>query len=836
MLMLLPYAALFTAIGQNMNGFAYNIANPHPNGKFSGIYSRDDSTLKYFDVYSPPITTRYGQIYWTMMDAVPLPADVIARFANKTMAIRGYECNQVMKSPNGDIPVPINAAYNHHHTGNIVGVNARLVEKVLTPGSEEAMFAHGAATTWIAEDTRPPHLRTEGAAPINVALHEGNGGEFRQSYHGFPKGYAQLVHSPVTWKLQPMQIDTWNRENNYTASKNGGVNPFNMTSWPRGEFMAGPQPVNSWAPRHDSNPATVYSGLLECPCTDRITKVVEGGAATIKTTGDATCGGSSGADNFVDAKSCYAGAVASLSELVQFGLKITPLAVTENDPHRPTGCSVSITSTQPGSGLPRGFVNPLNATVFWNTDLTSELPCGAASATTKKQLTLWGGVKKSVTDDVGLNFQFNATTLLLTISAPQDVWVGVGFNASTMLVGTYAIVVDGDGDVSEHILGTESEGTTLPEPSSIEIAQTSVASGRRVTRLVVPLSNVTKTRVDFEELLATGALPIITALGSGKKFAYHASKSNHVINLFAIEEDAAMPSSSCLCPGRTASIPFGKGVGELVYTPVAGEPGGAGSSVPGSPKTSLHFAKNCLSYPGGTMLLGKNPSCDLRAYTGGQSCCHHLFTLLDQNQTTPWQDEPLVYHHKWRIWYDPTPVEDIMRLPLPADVPIIQNVLQFNWGGMASPTEYDVPKCGEGVYGCSRTGVNGSWVHTHNGTWQLSQMTSRAGAIPKGSTGVQWAVIHGHCHAPTCIEFELWNADANTLICRQTAAVGRSNKTFDEDGYLHIPPCVWGSEEEGLHAPLRLPFNTTLYGVKRCQADYGHHGEMSLWQTYGTYY
>ena len=33
--------------------------------------------------------------------------------------------------------------------------------------------------------------------------------------------------------------------------------------------------------------------------------------------------------------------------------------------------------------------------------------------------------------------------------------------------------------------------------------------------------------------------------------------------------------------------------------------------------TSLGFAKQCLPYPAGTMLLEKNPSCDLRACTAG---------------------------------------------------------------------------------------------------------------------------------------------------------------------------------------------------------------------------
>ena len=102
---------------QNMNGFAYSIANPHPNGKWTGEYGKIDPTLDYVDVYSPPISTLYAQVYWTMMDLVPLPPTVVQRFANKTMAIRGYECNQAMETAGGiDIPVPISAAYNHHHT------------------------------------------------------------------------------------------------------------------------------------------------------------------------------------------------------------------------------------------------------------------------------------------------------------------------------------------------------------------------------------------------------------------------------------------------------------------------------------------------------------------------------------------------------------------------------------------------------------------------------------------------------------------------------------------------------------------------------------------------
>jgi len=54
---------------------------------------------------------------------------------------------------------------------------------------------------------------------------------------------------PKEFHIQPMQIDTHNRDNNGT------------------KFVAGPEPKASCAPK-----GAVYSGVLECPCTDRITK------------------------------------------------------------------------------------------------------------------------------------------------------------------------------------------------------------------------------------------------------------------------------------------------------------------------------------------------------------------------------------------------------------------------------------------------------------------------------------------------------------------------------------------------------------------------------------
>ena len=42
-----------------------------------------------------------------MMKPVELPSNIINRFTNKTMAIVGYEVDQVFKTKNGDVPLPI---------------------------------------------------------------------------------------------------------------------------------------------------------------------------------------------------------------------------------------------------------------------------------------------------------------------------------------------------------------------------------------------------------------------------------------------------------------------------------------------------------------------------------------------------------------------------------------------------------------------------------------------------------------------------------------------------------------------------------------------------------
>ena len=78
----------------NMNG-EYLLSNSHPNGKWDSNYAKFGDDLEYMDVYSPVISTKYSEVYWTMMDPVPLDKDVVEKFKGKIMAVVGYETDQV---------------------------------------------------------------------------------------------------------------------------------------------------------------------------------------------------------------------------------------------------------------------------------------------------------------------------------------------------------------------------------------------------------------------------------------------------------------------------------------------------------------------------------------------------------------------------------------------------------------------------------------------------------------------------------------------------------------------------------------------------------------------
>merc|ERR1711935_620198 len=113
-------------------------------------------------------------------------------------------------------------------------------------------------------------------------------------------------------------------------------------------------------------------------------------------------------------------------------------------------------------------------------------------------------------------------------------------------------------------------------------------------------------------------------------------------------------------------------------------------------------------------------------------------------------------------------------------------------------------------------------TQTITGTWM---------PVPASSKGVHMVKAHFHCHAPTCIKMELWNHDTGKLLCRESTLIGGTGKIdlkrFDEPGYIAVPPCLWGSPEDGLNPP-PLMTGMTIKVISLTNNTYGHHGEMAL--------
>ena len=150
---------------------------------------------------------------------VDLPADVVQRYAGKGMAIVGFEMDQVRKTPQGDIPVPLTVVYNHHFESNLVGAKSRLEQVPITGPDDPKVaelglangYGHGghglpdySEGLWAVRDLAP-----DNDIPTSTSLGGANGGEYRGSFHGYAPGYAQVIDSPTKFQITPMQIGAY---------------------------------------------------------------------------------------------------------------------------------------------------------------------------------------------------------------------------------------------------------------------------------------------------------------------------------------------------------------------------------------------------------------------------------------------------------------------------------------------------------------------------------------------------------------------------------------------------------------------------------------------------
>jgi len=751
-------------IQENLNGDY--ILSQTPGGhdtqaKFPTHYKDYPGGAISFDVYSPLISQLYSQVFWKGLAPVALPADIVKRFDGKGMAVIGFEMDQVRRTKDGDVSVPISAVYNHHFESNMAGKHT--VFKKMTPATDPHAHEHNMGHGLPDEYYVVEELGTSSSGlPTHTAFGGANGGEYRKSFHGYAPGLAQVIESPTELQVTPMQIDTWNRDK---------MNVSHPT-----KFFPGPLPRNSLAPTE--NPQ--YSGMLECPVTTRIRKDVQGGYVA-KASGACETG-----SKIATASECFAAAKAALDD---GSANFTFTSV--SDEGKPPGCS-ALADASIGN-----FIH-----VFFNADIGTQIECGHGA----QQIS--GNASSLVKLAVNLDVPTQVATI--TVTGPSDVWFGVGFNASAMKDGAWAIIVDGNGAVTERKLADQNPGKQVD--TSVKVISTTTSGNLRTVVMTRAFKGATSDHYTFSAT-SDPKLNFINAIGSGAKLAYHKSKTPASITMLPpvhqvhlrVPFDRYITGGACVCAEKPA--PFGKGKGYLTYVQTS-QPADTGSG-------KINFGNNCAPQPRSDLLSMRNPTCDVRTYVGGQTACHHMFSLLDADQEIPWVDQPLEYHIKFRFW-----VQEY-------NASYHTNIDRVTWG-IASPVEYDVPKCEKGMTGCEQQ-ADASWVHTITGTF---------------TGGGKLVAAHFHCHAPTCLHMAMYrcakgtkicNATNGELLCSEKPVYGGTGKLdlpkFDEPGYILQPPCLWGSPEFGLEAPPDTS-GFVLGTVKTADATSGHHGEMAWQQMY----
>jgi len=768
-LLLLSLSAPCDAKTMNGRPGQYKIANGDPVASYNSggtTYSTDydRNETEYFEVYSDLIRTRYSEVHWRMSSPIPLPDGIVSRFRNKVMAVVGYEVDQVFES-NGK-SVPITYAYNHHYCAWLLNrekVTLVKQKRGTHDGDGDAVYAmglnHGSDEHWVPKPLGGgvDEISAE-SYPTNQFFSEGNGGEFRMSYHGYPKGFAQLIESPDTFQTIPMQIDTWNREEMDSP-----------------KFAPGPLPKNSDAPSDAG-----YSGLLECPCSDRIEKTW---AMTYMLQSSGSC-----ADPVQNATECFA----SARTVVQ---SETYRDNTIRDTSRQAGCSIEQHSDG-SSDIWWNMIEGEYPSAAEKEAVVEEAPPTAVSAFSQAQVNL----------TVTLNSTESEDAVRITIVGPADRWFGVGFGSSSMCVhmqsdqcpggGPYAIVVGGDGRdgsaIIERRLDFHGPGRVIAPSVSFE--SDSVKGENRTVVLTRPMRGATDAHYTFDP--SETHVPIIAARGcGGPAFEQHCGHGPSMLNFLGTD----LPTLICR----------------------AGVEGAIGGN---------RFANRgrCAPFPRGDLLAQKNPTCRIETYRGGLMCCRDGHSLLDKDQDLPWPDRYLEYRLKFRFYFEEyrPEVRTADGVASVSAAPSHRDLVRFFVATEANAGEYDVAACAEGT-------PPSQCVHVITARWTVRDMTPTDGAATEG---IQLIYAGPHCHAPTCISMDLYNADTGQLICHSEPIRGTGDvehDPYDELGFIAIPPCLWGDASEGLMEPQLLTLDTTVMSVKRSNSTMPHTGEMALWQMRG---
>ena len=133
--------------------------------------------------------------------------------------------------------------------------------------------------------------------------------------------------------------------------------------------------------------------------------------------------------------------------------------------------------------------------------------------------------------DQGISFYLSEDSLssqiAIVLTGPSDVYYAVGFG-NNMMDGTYTIIVDGFGDVSERILGSHSPGNMLQSSLTVMINQ--VKDGIRTVAVLRDINLYHKDYYNFQSFVddCQYGIPLIYSHGFSPSFGFHEQWGNNV--------------------------------------------------------------------------------------------------------------------------------------------------------------------------------------------------------------------------------------------------------------------------------------------------------------------
>jgi len=399
-------------------------------------------------------------------------------------------------------------------------------------------------------------------------------------------------------------------------------------------------------------------------------------------------------------------------------------------------------------------------------------------------------------DGVTLSVSHDGVTALMTLVGPAEVWFGVGFNAAAMKDLPYAIIVDGKGAVTERKMVDHGPGTLLN--ASLTVVESSVANGVRTVKITRPVSSLTK---DHYALPTTpGEINMITAIGNTPELAYHKSRTGAKLVLLPTN------TSSCLCKPTVQKY--------LTYMNTSTRAFG-GYNCYDEPRSDM------LKHGDGTGRNVANMACEMETYHGGLQCCQHTFFLTDLAQDSLIPNKTDTYFLKWRYYfqeYEPA----VPATPATPVTPASHGHLH-HWVFLIDQQVNDYEE-DNAHYGTASIGK--ITAHVTGATMGLED-------VPKTYNKIIPYVMTPHCHAPSCIREELWNADTGEIICNVSAVYGGPQHggmldAFNELNYVSIPPCIYGAQP-GLQTPFAITAKTNITAIKYFNNTYRHLGQMAQW-------